>query len=130
MPTSAVAVGTLVEIFVSVKRPVTNEGLISNVTPFPLDVEIFVVNEFTAIPPLRAPEVASITHAALLPEALKLPLDCAKASGANNIAIAIANGLANFVLVIIWLSSNFKAARLRILRVMTTRVSRSRTTYC
>jgi hypothetical protein len=128
MPTSAVAVETLVEILVSVKRPVTNEGLTSNVTPFPFEVEIFVVKEFTVIPPLRAPEVASITHAALLPEALKLPLDCAKASGANNIAIA--NGLANFFLFIIWLFSNFEAARLRTLRVMTTRVSHSRTTYC
>src|SRR5262249_19068255 len=107
MPTSAVAVGTLVEILVSVKRPVTSEGLISNVTPFPFEVEIFVVKEFTVIPPLRAPVVELIAHAAPLPAALKLPLDCAKAMGPINIASA--NALANFFMLIIWLSSNFEA---------------------
>lgn len=76
---SAVAVGTLVEILVSVKRPVTSEGLISNVTPFPFDVEIFVVNEPAVIPPLRVPPVP-IMHAKPLPVALKLPLLWAKAT--------------------------------------------------
>jgi hypothetical protein len=101
MPTSAVAVGTLVEIFVSVNRPVTSEGLTSNVTPFPFEVEIFVVNEFTVIPPLRAPVVELIWHAAALPAALKLPLDCAKAIGAINSANA--NAFANFFMFIAWL---------------------------
>jgi hypothetical protein len=114
MPTSAVADETLVEILVSVKRPVTNEGLTSNVSPFPFDVEIFVVNEFTVKPPLRAPDVELIWHAAPLPEALKLPLDCAKEMGAINIAVAIANANVhtNFFMFIAWLPpilcSNFK----------------------
>jgi len=112
MPTSAVADETLVEIFVSVKRPVTSEGLTSNVTPFPFDVEIFVVNEFTVIPPLRAPVVELIVHAAPLPLALKLPLDCAKAMGAINIANA--NVHTNFFMFIAWLSSNFGRSNLKL----------------
>lgn len=75
---SADAVETLVLIFVSVKRPVTNEGLMSNVTPFPFDVEIFAVNDDAGIPPLRTPP-PPIEHAAALPLALKLPLDWADA---------------------------------------------------
>jgi hypothetical protein len=47
MPTSAVALGTVVEIFVSVKRPVTSEGRTTNVTPLALDVEMSELNSFT-----------------------------------------------------------------------------------
>src|SRR5215471_6253648 len=68
----------LVEILVSVNRPVTSEGLMSNVTPFPLDVEIFVVIELSMVPPLRAPP-APIAHEPPVFVALKLPLLCAKA---------------------------------------------------
>jgi hypothetical protein len=65
---------------VSVKRPVTSEGLTSNVVPLPLPVEMLAVNDAPGTPPLRAPVVPLITHAAELPVALKLPLDWAKAS--------------------------------------------------
>ena len=41
IPISADAVETLVSILVSVKRPVTSEGLTSNVVPFPFPVEMF-----------------------------------------------------------------------------------------
>jgi hypothetical protein len=111
MPTSAVAVGTLVEILVSVKRPVTNEGLISSVTPFPFDEEIFVVNEFTEIPPLRPPELELIAHAAPLPAALKFPLDWAKTMGENSNAIA--NAPANFFVFITRPSSNIERSNLK-----------------
>jgi hypothetical protein len=74
IPISADAVETLVEIFVSVKRPVTSEGLMSNVVPLPFDVEMFAVNDDATMPPLRTPP-APIEQAAALPLALKLPLD-------------------------------------------------------
>src|SRR5579864_14491 len=77
IPTTAVALGTLVEILVSVKRPVTSEGRTSNVVPFPFDVEMSAVKFPTTRPPLRAPVVLLITHAEEPPAALKLPLDCA-----------------------------------------------------
>src|SRR5215469_9076294 len=86
IPTSDEADGTVVEILVSVKRPVTNEGRISNVTPWPPDVEMFVTNEFPTIPPLRAP-FAPMAHAAPLPVALKLPLLCARQAPAPNAKI-------------------------------------------
>src|SRR5215472_5038728 len=72
----------LVEILVSVKRPVTSEGRMSNVTPFPFDVEIFVFTELSTVPPLRAPP-APITHEPPVFVALKLPLLCAKAIPVN-----------------------------------------------
>src|SRR5262249_10653650 len=77
MPTSAVALGTVVEIFVSVKRPVTSEGRMSSVTPLPLDVEMSVLKSFTWVPPLKLPP-APIAQDAEVPVALKLPLDCAR----------------------------------------------------
>src|SRR5262252_1040371 len=79
IPTSAVALGTVVEIFVSVKRPVTSEGRISSVTPLPLDVEMLALNSFTWVPPLKLPPVP-IAQDAEVPVALKLPLDCAWAT--------------------------------------------------
>jgi hypothetical protein len=72
----------------------------SNVVPLPFDVEMFAVNDDATIPPLRTPP-APIAHAAELPLALKLPLDCAKVMGAINIANA--NALANFFMFIAWL---------------------------
>ncbi len=84
-------------IFVSVKRPVTSEGLMSKVVPLPFDVEMFAVNCEATMPPLRTPPTP-IEHAAELPLALKLPLDCAKAVGPINIAIA--NAPANFFMFI------------------------------
>ncbi len=68
----------VVLILVSVKRPVTRAGLMSNVVPFPLPVEMFAVNEVRVVPPLRVPP-APITHDAPVPVALKLPLDWARA---------------------------------------------------
>src|SRR5262249_49143439 len=79
MPTSAVALGTVVEIFVSVKRPVTSEGRMTNVTPLPLDVEMSVLNSFPGVLPSKVPPVP-IAQEAEVPVALKLPLDCARAT--------------------------------------------------
>ena len=62
---------------VSVNRPVTSEGLISRVTPFPLDVEMFELNIVVVVPPVRAP-LAPIAQDAPVAVALKLPLDWAK----------------------------------------------------
>ncbi len=70
----------------------------SNVVPLPFDVEMFAVNDDATIPPLRTPP-SPIAHAAELPLALKLPLDCAKATGAINNAIA--NALPNIFMFII-----------------------------
>jgi len=83
----------------------------SNVVPLPFDVEMFAVNDDVVIPPLRTPP-PPIAHAAELPLALKLPLDCAKAVGPINIAVANANVHTNFFMFIAWLPpilcSNFK----------------------
>ena len=76
----------------------------TNVVPLPFDVEMFAVNDDAVMPVLRTPPVP-IEQAVELPLALKLPLDCAKAMGAINIANA--NALANLFIFIIWLSSNF-----------------------
>jgi len=73
----------------------------SNVVPLPFDVEMFAVNDDAVIPPLRTPP-PPIVQAAELPLALKLPLDCAKATGA--ISVAIANAIADFFIFITWLS--------------------------
>jgi len=90
-----------VSIFVSVKSPVTSEGLMTNVVPLPFDVEMFAVNCEATMPVLRAPP-APIEQATELPLALKLPLDCAKAMGVINIANA--NVHTNFFMFIAWLS--------------------------
>jgi hypothetical protein len=74
IPMSADEVGMLVLILVSVKRPVTRAGLMSNVVPLPLPVERFAVNEVRVVPPLKTPP-SPITHEAPVPVALKLPLD-------------------------------------------------------
>jgi hypothetical protein len=60
---------------------------------------MFAVNEVRDVFPLRAPPTP-ITHDALVPLAVKLPLDCAKAMGA--IANAIANAIADIFNFIIW----------------------------
>jgi hypothetical protein len=75
----------------------------SNVVPLPFDVEMFAVNDDATIPPLSTPP-PPIEHAAELPLALKLPLDCANATGAINVAIA--NTLPNILIFIIWFSSD------------------------
>src|SRR5215469_3518632 len=95
MPTSAVALGTVVLIFVSVNRPVTKSGRISNVRPFPFDVERFAVNWPSAVPPPGPPGVPNvppvpIAQEALVPIALKLPLDAARAVQAANAPIVTA----------------------------------------
>src|SRR5206468_2332484 len=69
----------VVEIFVSVKRPLTSDGLTFSVTPLALDVEMSALNSFTPVPPLKLPSVP-IAQDAGVPVALKLPLDCARAS--------------------------------------------------
>ncbi len=70
----------------------------SNVVPLPFDVEMFAVNDDAVIPALRTPP-PPIVQAVELPLALKLPLDCANATGA--IIVAIANALPNVFLFII-----------------------------
>jgi len=77
MPMSAEVDGIVVLILVSVNRPVTSDGLMSKVIPFPLDVEIFVLNNCTPVPPEKVPP-APIAHAALVAVALKFPLLCAE----------------------------------------------------
>src|SRR5205814_6064574 len=84
---SADDVEIVVSILVSVNRPVTSEGLMSSVVPLPLPVEILAVNEPRLVPPLRTPP-SPITHEALVPEALKLPLDWPKARTDPNAVIA------------------------------------------
>src|SRR5262249_7575083 len=83
---SALALGTVVLIFVSVNRPVTKSGRISNVTPFPFDVEMSAVKFVNVVPPTKFPLPNVVAHAGLLvvplqiaheaevPVALKLPL--------------------------------------------------------
>jgi hypothetical protein len=73
---------------------------------------MFAVNDDAVIPPLRTPP-PPIVHAAELPLALKLPLDCAKAMGAINIAIA--NALANLFMFmfIIWPPLRIRTAVVR-----------------
>jgi hypothetical protein len=98
----------VVLILVSVKRPVTRAGLMSNVVPLPLPVEMFAVKEVRVVPPLKPP-LTPITHDAPVPLAVKLPLDCAKVMGAT--ANAIANAIADIFNFIIWFSSNFGCKR-------------------
>src|SRR2546426_5540169 len=78
IPMSADVVGTVVEIFVSVKRPVTSEGRMFKVTPLPFDVEILELNTVVVVPPLKVPP-SPILHDAPVPVALKFPLLCANA---------------------------------------------------
>src|SRR5262245_29255866 len=75
---SADALGIVVETFVSVKRPVTSDGRIFNVTPAALEVEMLALNICCPVPPSRVPP-SPILHAAPVPVALKLPLDWAEA---------------------------------------------------
>src|SRR5262249_46519679 len=79
IPTSADEVGMDVLILVWVKRPVTSEGLMSNVVPFPLPVDRFAVNCVRVVPDCPKLPPSPITHAAAVPVALKLPLDSANA---------------------------------------------------
>src|SRR5215469_11695753 len=101
-PISAVALGTVVLIFVSVNRPVTRSGRMSNVTPFPLDVEMSASKLVNTVPPTKFPLPNVPAHAGLLvvplqiaqeaevPAALKLPLDAARAVQAANAPIITA----------------------------------------
>jgi hypothetical protein len=63
----------LVSIFVRVKRPVTIDGVIFNVTPCPFEVEISELQSVIPVPPARAPP-APMEHVAGTAKALKLPL--------------------------------------------------------
>lgn len=85
----------------------------SSVVPLPFDVEMSAVNCEATMPPLRTPP-APIVHAAELPLALKLPLDCAKAVGVINIGIANANVHTSFFMFIAWLSSDFGRSNLKL----------------
>jgi hypothetical protein len=51
MPTSAEADGIVVFIFVWVNNPVTMDGVIFNVTPFPFEVEMFELQIVLPVPP-------------------------------------------------------------------------------
>ncbi|HYM10148.1 MAG TPA: hypothetical protein VEU62_05435 [Bryobacterales bacterium] len=95
----------IVLIFVSVNNPVTRSGRMSNVTPFPFEVEMSAVKFVNVVPPPNWPTPTplhaglvllvtplQITHEAEVPVALKLPLDAAKTgiapSAATSRAIA------------------------------------------
>ncbi len=92
IPTSAVALFTVVESLVEVNRPVSSDGLISNVVPCPFGVWIDVEKDVRLVPPLRvAPPKLPVlvlktagvaVHAAEVPAAVKLPLLSAKADAA------------------------------------------------
>src|SRR5262249_41180326 len=101
IPTSAVADVTVVEIFVSVKRPVTKAGLISRVVPFPLGVEMLATNTVVPVAPLRVPPVPML-HDAGVPAALKLPLLWANANPDTDTTArtATAKRDANFLMVL------------------------------
>jgi len=90
MPVSADALETLVSILVWVNRPVTTEGLIFKVTPFPFEVEMFELNILIPVPPLKAPP-APIAHDAAVEVALKLPLLWANTNPDPNTAISTAS---------------------------------------
>src|SRR5215469_8738101 len=93
MPTSALEVEIVVLIFVSVKSPVTIEGVTKRVTPLPLEslmgadsiehTEPFATGVHSGV---SAPVLELSTHAVLITPALKLPLLCAK-TGKAPIAI-------------------------------------------
>src|SRR3989442_10445617 len=77
-PTSADAEGTVVEIFVSVKRPVSKLGLTSSSTPLPLEVLIVVSKTLRVpTPPLKLPPVP-MAQFSFVPAALKFPALWAK----------------------------------------------------
>jgi len=88
-----------VSILVWVNRPVTSDGLIFKVTPFALDVEMFALNIFTPVPPVKVPP-APMAQDAAVAVALKLPLDWARASPDPNVAInaAVENDTNLFIL--------------------------------
>src|SRR5258706_9154371 len=84
---SADVVARVVSILVSVNRPVTSEGLMFRVTPFPFDVEMFELNIVVVVPPVRTPP-APIAQDAPVAVALKLPLDWAKTRPDPSVATA------------------------------------------
>src|SRR5512142_2336783 len=93
IPTSAVALLTVVESLVEVKSPVASEGLMSKEVPCPFGVWIDVVKDVRLVPPLRvSPPTLPVfvlktagdaVHAAEVPAAVKLPLLSAKADEAT-----------------------------------------------
>src|SRR5262249_10780235 len=96
-PMSAVAVLTVEESFVLVKSPVTADGVISSVTPLPLDVLMVVSSSRQLVPSrvgvhsgLKAPVLELSCHTVALTAASKLPLDCAKAEVAASASTATA----------------------------------------
>src|SRR6266699_1723337 len=98
MPMSADAVETVVEILVSVKRPVTRSGRTSSSTPLPLEVLIVVVNRDKPVPPPRTPP-APILQLAAVPAALKLPLLWAKPRHEIAKQAAAANTIVSFFIL-------------------------------
>src|SRR5690242_19555365 len=102
---SAVAVFTVEESFVLVERPVTAEGVISRLTPLPLDVLMLVSSITHSVPSavgeqsgLRFPVLESSVHTVGLTAASKLPLLCAKAIGAVRRVRAAETIIAAFVM--------------------------------
>src|SRR5262245_10910178 len=92
---SAVAVLMVEESFVLVKSPVTADGVIRRVTPFPLDVLMVVSNRTHSVPSavglqsgLRLPLLALSVHTVGLTAASKLPLLCARAIDVESRTVA------------------------------------------
>jgi len=86
----------LPEIDVSVRRPVTAEGLTTSATPLPLDTFMVVLREVWLVPPPSNPPMSVQAVVSLLK--LKLPLLWANAGMAPNARTsrAVANANRNF----------------------------------
>src|SRR2546430_14032918 len=99
IPMSADVVGTVVEILVSVKSPVTSDGRMFKVTPLPFDVEMLELKTVVVVPPDRVPP-SPILHDAPVPVALKLPLLCVNACAAPKIVINATTAISDAILFI------------------------------
>src|SRR5262247_219428 len=105
IPMSAVAVLMVDESLVLVNSPVTAEGVINRVTPFPLDVLTVVSSKTHSVPStvglhngLRLPVVELSVQTVGLTAASKLPLLCAKAIDAERNATATAIIITDFLM--------------------------------
>src|SRR5207244_1890177 len=86
-----------------VRRPTTADGLTTNTLPLPLDVLIVVLSDVTVppTPPVSAPFDEFTTHCMGRLAKLKLPLLCAKPTGAFNAAITniVATSIVFFMMI-------------------------------
>jgi hypothetical protein len=94
----------VVAILLRLKRPVTIDGVIFSVTPFPFEVEMSELQTVIPVPPPRASPVP-MEHVAVMAEALKFPLLCAftKLPAPNRIA----NAKIRLMIAIFFILSSF-----------------------